>query len=190
VTEATIWRKVGAGSRRKRDETMVHAEGMLRPLGRRHAPFIAVALIALLLAACGTAVPTATEIPTRGVLEGRVLGADGRPLGGMVGVVALFCGDEMQTDCLHSVSLPFDTAAFMSSICDLGHYEDRCLLHWISSAARVGGDGSYRIPLVRPGEYGLILVYAVRGGQSGAVLRYNAGVVRAGKTTEYDLVVE
>jgi hypothetical protein len=134
--------------------------------------------------------PTATNVPTRGVLEGRILGADGRPLRGMDGVVALFCGDEMQTDCLHSVTLPFDTAAFMSSICDPGHTENGCLLHWISSAVRVSGDGSYRIPLVRPGEYGLILVYAVRGGQSGAIVRFNAGVVEAGKITEYDFVVE
>lgn len=169
---------------------MGHAEGMLRLLTRRHALSIALAPIVLLLAACGTVVPTTTDVPTRGVLEGRVLGADGRPIRGMDGVVALFCGDEMQIDCLPSVSFPFDTAAFMSSICDPGHTEDVCLLHWMSRAVRVSGDGSYRIPLVRPGEYGLILVYAVLGGQSGAILRFNAGVVQAGKTTEYDLVVE
>jgi hypothetical protein len=54
-----------------------------------------------------------------------------------------------------------------------------------TGAAKIGWNGEYNIPVVRPGQYDLILIL-VHGGVMAIVQLLHVEPVEAGKVTRYD----
>jgi len=142
---------------------------------------------------------TPTPIPTTGSITGMVLGDDGKPLLNIndqeILIVALFCpSDDSAIECFHEINQGMDFDALYGSICEADVTASNCLLHFGQGAAVVEADGSYTIAGVPPGQHGLVFLYHFPdlGGYSirGYSIERHVESVQAGKTTEYDIVVD
>lgn len=133
--------------------------------------------------------PTSTPLPQTGTITGMIIDANGKPLVdvGDTGYVVLYCpNDDRDVECLHEDYADMDPSVLLDSICEITDRADSCLVHLMTSAAKIGWDGKYTIPVVRPGQYDLILIIV----SSGVMLKVhllNVDSIEAGKITRYDL---
>jgi len=152
---------------------------------------ISLLLIALLTIGCaGTPAkpPTATSLPETGSITGMMIDANGKPLVsiGDIGYVVLYCTENYpDVECLHEDYMDMDPSALLASICDITDQSSKCKVHLMTSAAKIGMNGEYTIPVVRPGQYDLILIVVPSGIMLTAHL-LNVEPVEAGKVTKYD----
>ena len=128
-----------------------------------------------------------------------VRGDDGKPLLNIndqeILIVALLCSsDDSDSECFHEITPEIDFDALYNSICEAGVTASTCLLHFGQGAVPVEADGSYTITGVPPEQYGLVFLYHFpeMGGYSirGYSIERHVESVQAGKTTEYDIVVD
>jgi hypothetical protein len=132
--------------------------------------------------------------PNTGSITGHILTAQGDPLvnvsTGEQGIVALFCPDpELDVECLHEDYSDLDISLLLASICDTYDGAASCLLHWGTSAAKTGPDGSYTLTDVPPGTYDLILMI-VSSGVVVTIQLINVDPVQAGEITVHDFATQ
>ena len=139
-----------------------------------------------------TPLPTATPIPTTGIIMGFVLDNDRKPLkttidDNVILIVALLCvSDDSDIECLHEDFWDIGSDVLFDSICEADDTSSKCLLHLGQGAASVEDDGSYTIADVPPGEYQIVSMFRIPGvNQIG--LTKDVLSVQAGEITEYDI---
>ena len=153
-------------------------------------------ILSFILTACAGSSPspsTATSEPTMGAIEGKILGADGKPLvdmfRGEIGYLILICteNNNASRECLHAEDLQKDVSEIIASICEIGDLSNNCKLHLMLGANKLGisGNGSYVFPAVSPGKYDLLLII-ISNGIATTIHLINIDPVQAGKTVEYN----
>ncbi len=133
--------------------------------------------------------PTTTPTPTTGTITGWILDANGKPFVDITetGYVVLFCpGDNVGVECLHEGYEDMEPSVLLASICDIVNRADNCLVHLMTSASEIRGDGKYTIPFVHPGQYDLIVMIKSSGILTTLHL-INVPPVQAGQVTRFDL---
>lgn len=152
---------------------------------------LGLTLVLLVLTGCGRA---QVEPTTTGTITGMVLDDGGKPLVNIYDqetlIVALFClSDDSDIECLHEDFWDMDMDVLFDSICEADDTASNCLLHVGQGAAHVGADGSYTIPGIPPGQYGLVFIFSGPGLMQTSIKR-DVGLVQIGEITEYDIATE
>jgi hypothetical protein len=135
--------------------------------------------------------PTPSPTPTMGMITGKVLDKEGKPLTNIYDeetlIVALVClSDDSDIECLHRGPWETHMSALFDSICDADDTASNCLLHMGMGAVSVAPDGSYTIADLPPGKYGFVFLFR-NPGLIQASYRFDIELIQPGEIIQYDI---